>query len=86
MPRISAFYGILIYMYYNEHNPPHFHAHYGENKAVVGINDFALLEGSLPPKAFALVVEWAALHLQELRQNWDKAAAHEQLISIAPLI
>lgn len=42
MPRISAFYGILIYMYYKEHNPPHFHAHYGEHKAEIGINDFAL--------------------------------------------
>jgi len=57
MPEVSRFFGIIISMYYEDHNPPHFHAMYGEYKATININDFAILEGSLPPKAFALVVE-----------------------------
>lgn len=55
MPEISRFYGIVISMFYDEHNPPHFHAQYGEYKAVIRINDFALAEGYLPPKALGLV-------------------------------
>jgi hypothetical protein len=85
MPRISSFYGILIYMYYKEHNPPHFHAHYGEYKAEIGINDFALLEGKLPPKAMAMVVEWGMLHQTELQENWRRVQEHEMLNSIEPL-
>ena len=52
-------YGILIQMYYDDHDPPHFHAIYGDNRAVIGIADFAMLEGDLPPKAVGLVMEWA---------------------------
>ena len=52
MPTISRFYGILIQMYYDDHNPPHFHAIYNENKALIGINDFSLIYGDLPPKAY----------------------------------
>lgn len=85
MPRISAFYGILIYMYYNEHSPPHFHAHYAEHKAEIGIKDFALLDGYLPPKALALVIEWAMIHQDELKKNWYRAEQHEVLNKIEPL-
>ena len=85
MPTISRFYGIIIQMYYDDHNPPHFHAIYGEHKAVIAIRDFALLYGDLPPKAIGLVTEWARLHQSELLNNWDLARARESLFEIMPL-
>ncbi len=70
MPVISSFYGILIKMYFGDHVPPHFHAEYAEFTAQISIRDLGILEGYLPPKALALVVEWASLHQQELLENW----------------
>jgi hypothetical protein len=64
MPRISAFYGIFIYMYWKEHNPPHFHAIYGEYEAEVFIKPFGIRNGSLPPKELALVAEWVSVHTE----------------------
>ena len=66
MPRISYFYGIIIKMYFCDHNPPHFHAEYAEYSAKIGIKDFALQEGYLPAKAMILVIEWAMLIEEEL--------------------
>lgn len=57
MPQISSFFGILIYMYYNDHNPSHFHAKYGENSAALSIENLRVLEGNLSPKSLAVVVE-----------------------------
>ena len=57
MPQISRFFGIIIMMFYDDHNPPHFHAQYGDFKAIIGINDFALLQGKLPAKTLGLVIE-----------------------------
>lgn len=70
MPVISSFYGILIKMYFGDHTPPHFHAEYAEFSAQISIADFALINGYLPPKALALVVEWASIHKEELMENW----------------
>lgn len=70
MPVISNFYGILIKMYFGDHVPPHFHAQYAEFAAQISIRDLGTLEGYLPPKALALVVEWASVHQQELMDNW----------------
>ena len=77
MPVISAFYGILIKMYFGDHVPPHFHAEYAEFTAQISILDFAVLEGYLPPKAMALVVEWASLHKNELVENWKSLSEKE---------
>ena len=82
---ISKFYGILIQMYFDDHNPPHFHAIYNENKALIGINDFSLLYGDLPPKAHSLVIEWAKLHKEELIQEWELASKKKILFAIEPL-
>ena len=60
MPEISRFYGIIIAMFYSEHNPPHFHARYGDKKAAILIKDLSVCEGSLPPRVLGLVIEWAA--------------------------
>lgn len=66
MPVISSFYGILIRMFYNDHAPPHFHAVYGEFELAVGISPIVILEGSAPNRVRSMVLEWAALHQQEL--------------------
>jgi Domain of unknown function (DUF4160)/Protein of unknown function (DUF2442) len=68
VPRISAFYGIAIYMYYRDHAPPHFHAIYGEYEATVSIETAEVLEGQLPRRARTLVSEWAAAHRDELEE------------------
>ena len=73
MPVLSRFYGIIIRMYFQqaEHNPPHIHALYGEDVAAIDIQTGEVLEGYLPPKALAMVLEWAALHKTELLHMWD---------------
>jgi hypothetical protein len=85
MPRISAFYGIMIYMYHRDHSPSHFHAIYGEHEAVVDIERLAITDGSLPKRARSMVLEWAALHQPELRDNWNLARNHQSLRAIPPL-
>jgi hypothetical protein len=85
MPTICRFYGILIQMYFADHGPPHFHVVYNEYKAVVGILDFSVLQGDLPPKALSLVMEWARIHKQELLHNWNLATQKKGLEDIAPL-
>lgn len=85
MPRISFFFGIAIFMYYREHQPPHFHALYGEDEALIAIDSLALLAGRLPSRALGLVMEWASLHQQELRQAWLDAGAQRPIQQIAPL-
>ncbi len=85
MPTLSAFFGIVIRMYYDDHAPPHFHAIYGEHGAQITIDGLEILQGSLPKRALALVLEWAALHREELRGDWRRAEQHEQLQAIEPL-
>lgn len=85
MPEISRFFGIVIAMYYDDHNPPHFHARYGEHKVSVGIKDFVVMEGGLPPRVMGLVIEWAALHRDELMADWERAKNNQPLAEIKPL-
>ncbi len=85
MPVISTFYGILIYMYWNDHAPPHFHAKYGQFQVLINIKDFSLLEGKLPPRALALVIEWAAIHQEELMKNWNLGIEGKSFNKIEPL-
>ncbi len=85
MPQISVFYGIIITMYYNDHVPPHFHARYAEYKAEYAIADGALLAGHLPRRAETLVLDWLAIHRDDLQANWDAMRAHHAPQSIDPL-
>ena len=85
MPVISIFFGIVIRMYHDDHPPPHFHATYSGDSAQVDIETLQILDGWLPPRALHLVQEWAELHRQELRDNWQRAVAHEPLVPIDPL-
>lgn len=70
MPTISAFYGILIRMFFNDHPPPHFHARYGEFEATFEIATLEVMEGWLPRRALILVQEWAMMHREELSEDW----------------
>ena len=84
MPRISIFFGIVIYMYYDEHVPPHFHAIYEGSEAMFDLNgDF--LKGAMAPRAVKLVREWANLHKGELEENWERARRNMPLNWIEPL-
>lgn len=85
MPEISRFFGIVIRMFYNDHAPPHFHAEYGEREALIEIESLAVYAGSLPRRALALVREWAALHQDQLRQDWTLARNGRPPEPIAPL-
>ena len=85
MPRISAFYGIVIAMYFDDHPPPHFHAKYGECEAQVLIATGEILHGSLPRRALKLVQEWTDIHHDALVSDWELAEREEPLVSIEPL-
>lgn len=85
MPELSRFFGIVIAMYYDDHLPPHFHAIYGSEKAEFRIDPLGVLKGRLPPRALALVMEWAALHQEELTDAWDHRAAGQPPPRIEPL-
>ncbi len=86
MPRVSAFYGVVIYMYWNERDHPiaHFHAYHAGRRASVSV-DGNVLAGSLEPRALQFVREWANLRRGEILANWERARKNEQLIGIAPL-
>jgi hypothetical protein len=85
MPTIAAFYGIVIQMFWQEHGPPHFHALYAEHEAVLDVRDLRVIRGSLPRRAMALVLEWAADHRDELMENWDLCSQLQPPKSIPPL-
>ena len=88
MPRISAFYGIVIWMYYDEvhhRGRPHFHATYADDEATIDIESLAIIAGALPPRGQRLVIEWARAHQSELRDNWARARRNEPLQPIDPL-
>lgn len=84
MPEISRFFGIRVEMFYDEHNPPHFHARYEGARASFGF-DGSLIEGSFPAKAHRLIREWAALHAAELQEDWALAERHLPLKPIPSL-
>ena len=86
MPEISRFLGIIIYMYYKEHPPAHFHVKYGEYKAIFSIENLNIIEGNLPNRVLSLVLEWAFLHRNELQGDWDLARDNRPLLKIEPLV
>ena len=85
MPEISRFYGIIVSMFYDDHNPPHFHARYGEYKIVIDITSLLILEGNFPPRALGLIIEWASLHKSDLLNDWRLAVQNLPPQKIEPL-
>ena len=81
MPEISRFFGIVIYMFFNDHNPPHFKAKYGEFEANIIIENGNLLSGDLPLSKLKLVVAWSEIHKDELLSMWNSKEFHK----ISPL-
>jgi hypothetical protein len=85
VPTISVFYGIFIQMFWNDHAPPHFHVRYSGFKATVSIETLKVLTGTLPRTAERLVLEWAEIHQDELKENWSRCERKAQLLQIIPL-
>lgn len=85
MPTISMFRGIKIFMNWREHQPPHFHATYGGEEVLVSIRDIEVLEGTFPHKQLKMLLGWAALHQDELMENWLLAERKQELFAIEPL-
>ena len=85
MPRLSYFYGIAIYLYYEDHPPPHIHARYGEHQVKVAIASGEVIDGVLPRRAARLVSEWVSEHVDELKDCWERATHGEEPGTIAPL-
>ncbi|MCL2766004.1 MAG: DUF4160 domain-containing protein [Treponema sp.] len=86
MPELSRFLGIVIFMCFNDHNPPHFHVEYGEYEASIAINGLGILEGDLPSRIHGNVVEWASMHKQELIDNWNLLQSVGKFNKIPPLV
>lgn len=85
MPVVSRFFGIVIAFYWKDHLPPHFHAKYSGDEALVEILTGDILRGSLPRRAVGLVEEWRAAHVQKLMDNWERAHRGQPLAYIDPL-
>ena len=85
MPEISRFYGIVICIFYNDHAPPHFHASYAGEKAIIDIQTLSVIQGGLQARALGLVIEWASLHQSELFFAFDQAVQLQPPPKIEPL-
>ena len=86
MPELSRFLGIVILMYFDDHNPPHFHVRYNDFRAIISINDLLLIDGNLPHRVLGLVIEWAGLHKNELLENWEMVKETGKWFKIDPLV
>ena len=86
MPELSRFLGISILMYFDDHNPPHFHVRYNDDRAIISISELRLLEEHLPARILGLVIEWAELHKEKLMQNWDMVKTTGKFFKIDPLV
>jgi hypothetical protein len=85
MPEVSRFFGVVVRMFHNEHNPPHFHCYYSGEVALIEIRTLSVFSGHLPPRALGLAIERATLHQDELLENWNRARKREPPLRIEPL-
>lgn len=86
MPEISLFFGIRVTMYYDDHNPPHFHAEYNGQKVLVDIMEGRILNGAFPSRQLKFVLAWTEIHQAELMENWNLARKDLPLKKVAPLM
>lgn len=84
MPIISRFFGIVIYMYWRDHMPAHFHAKYQDQEITVDVAS-GDVKGQMGRKAIALIQEWRKLHVTELAEDWELARQKKELHRIEPL-
>lgn len=85
MPTISVFFGIVIQMFWGDHLPPHFHALYAEHEVLINIETLGIIQGSMPKRALALVLEWASEHRKELLEDWILCKENQTPKKILPL-
>lgn len=85
MPCVCEFYGISICFYFEDHAPPHFHVFYQDAEAQIDIDSLQIRKGGLPPRAYRLVTEWAAMHRPELLRAWRQASVPSRVDPIDPL-
>lgn len=85
MVKVSEFYGISIIFWFNDHLPPHFHAKYAGYEVEVTIDPIAVRSGYAPPRVISMLLEWAALHQEELQVCWAKARDMERPPRVEPL-
>lgn len=85
MPVVSRFFGIVIAFYWEDHLPPHFHAKYSGDEAMIEIRTGAVIRGSLPRRALSLIEEWRVAHVDELVNDWERSQRRQPLAYIAPL-
>ena len=86
MPEISLFFGIRVTINYNDYIPPHFHAEYNGNKALIEIDGARVIKGALPSRQLKLILAWCVLHQDELMQNWELSKDGKPMNRINPLI
>lgn len=84
MPEICRFYGLIIFMNYNEHSPPHFHVRYQNQEIIVEIQT-GTVQGRMAKRALKMVFEWYEQHIDQLLTNWDLAKQRKPLKEIEPL-
>jgi len=85
MPEICRFYGLIIFMNFNEHDPPHFHVRYQDQEIIVEIKT-GVIGGKMSKRALKMVFEWYEQHIDELLTDWNLAKERKPLRKIAPLI
>jgi hypothetical protein len=86
MPELCRFLGIIILMYFDDHNPPHFHVKYNDERAMISIQDLSVISGKLSPRVLGLVMEWAMLYQNDLMDNWVMMQETGKWFKIEPLV
>ncbi len=84
MPVVSRFHGIVVFLNYNDHNPPHFHARYQDQEVIVDIAS-GLVTGVMSRRALLMLLDWADRHRDELIDDWQRARDRKPLLPIEPL-
>ena len=84
MPEISRFYGIIVFMNYKDHEPPHFHAVYQDQEVTIEIQ-YGIVQGKMSKRALRMLFEWSELYREELLSNWERAKERKPLQRIPPL-
>ncbi|HFQ94190.1 MAG TPA: DUF4160 domain-containing protein [Anaerolineae bacterium] len=84
MPTISRFYGIVVFMNYRDHSPPHFHARYQDQEVTIEIKT-GMVTGKMSRRALNMLFDWLDAHRDELMENWELARRGEPLQKIPPL-
>ena len=84
MPIISRFFGIVIFMFWRDHAPPHFHAKYGDDEIIVEIESGSIT-GTMSKRAISMIQDWRTLHQVELLENWKRAEQKKAIKTIKPL-